>query len=116
VTPDEHRNLVRVLADFACWLETNQPANADMGYYRTLARHYIETGGVHELVDVPHNVLAWCDLCGRQFSKEPTHMPEQLTGSNYCWCPTCLLQQSQVCFMLGAEQYQAAWTAQEGRD
>lgn len=113
MTATDHSNLVRVLADFAAWLEPRPGKHCDLGYYLQLARHYIESGGTHDLVDVPRDTLAWCDLCGQQFSKSPTHRAEGMTGNNFCWCPTCHQQQSSVFFILGPEQYRLTWQAQE---
>ena len=113
MTGTDQSNLVRVLADFAIWLEPNPRDTCDMGYYRQLAKHFLESGGQHLLVDVPRDSLAWCDLCGGQFSKSPRHKPEALTGNNFCWCPTCYQQQSGVFFILGAEQYRSTWQAAE---
>jgi hypothetical protein len=116
VTASDHSNLIRVLADFAVWLEPKPSAHTDLGYYLQLARHFIESGGVHSLVDVPPEALATCDLCGQRYVPEGNPKPEHLTGNHYRWCPTCYHHQLRVCNMIGAQAYREAWRAQEARE
>lgn len=109
MTDDDRRNFLRVLANFAAWLEPRPAEHIDMGYYIQLAHHYVESGGIHMLIDIPEDRLAWCDLCGKQYVVPFDHGFEEFTGHAYSWCPACLDQQAHVFFMLGSDAYQAAW-------
>lgn len=113
MTATDQSNLIRVLADFAAWLEPCPADRVDQRYYSQLAMHYLESNGAHLLVDVPRDSLAWCDLCGCQFSRGPNHTAEGMTGNNFCWCPTCHQQQNGVFFILGPERYRQTWAAAE---
>lgn len=106
-------NLVRVLADFAAWLEQRRPPDIDMEYYQRLAVQFLKAHSVGDMIDVPLEYLGRCDLCGQPFVEDVPHKPEALTGNNFRWCPVCLVQQTDVCNMIGVESYRAAWRAQE---
>lgn len=114
MSPDDSRNLLRVLANFAVWLEPYPVKSCDMGYYIQLARHYVESGGIHMLIDIPEDRLGWCDLCGQQYVVPLDHGPEEITGHGYSWCPACLDQQHHAFFMIGSDAYQAAWKTDTG--
>jgi len=109
----DRANLVRVLADFAVWLEHGHARAVDLGYYLQLAGHYLEVLRSHPLVDVPYTGLARCDLCGQQFYLLPDTQPEALTGNNFRWCPTCHEQQGLVYQLIGSAQYRKAWRDHE---
>lgn len=110
---EDYTNLLRLLADFAAWLEPNLGLDGDQAFYTGIAARYLDSGQARAIVDVPAAAVAWCDLCGQKFFKGPSHRLESMTGNNFCWCPTCHSQQQSVYMAIGPEQYRAAWQRQE---